>query len=94
VEFRSWVKIPGLQQEQEQEHERLYELLLRDHVDLGPVMTWRDGGSSTVVVLAADAEDEASAVDLMRSAVANSLHVGGLGYLDPIVVEVESVAAV
>ncbi len=89
MEFRSWIKVPGLAYEQEVEHERLHKMLLRDHVDLGPVMSWADGGSSTVVVLAIDAADEAAAAGAMSDAVVDSLHASGLGHLYPAAVEVE-----
>lgn len=89
MEYRGWIKVPGLAFEREVEHERLYEMLLRDHVDLGPVMSWEDGGSTTVVLLGIDAEDEAAAAGAMSAAVVDSLHASGLGHLYPAAVEIE-----
>lgn len=87
MEYRSRIKVPGLPYEREEEHTRLHGVLLRDHLELGPVMSWE--GDATVVVLGIDAEDEAEAAAKLSAAVADSLHSCGLGHLYPAAVEIE-----
>jgi hypothetical protein len=81
MEYRSWIEIPGLAYVQEAEHERLFRTLLRDHVDLGPVMSWTDDGATTLVVLSVDGASRSAAITKMEQAVASSLRSSGLGHL-------------
>ncbi|HEX3735050.1 MAG TPA: hypothetical protein VHU86_07820 [Solirubrobacterales bacterium] len=84
MEYRSWIEIPGLAYAQEAEHERLFRALLRDHVDLGPVMSWTDDRTGTLVVLSANGENRSSAVEQMTDAVADALRSSGLDNLTPV----------
>jgi hypothetical protein len=89
MEYRGWIEIPGLSYAREIEHERLFRVLLRDHLDLGPAMSWTDDGGATVVVLSTNAESRSSAIGEMTAAIADALRSSDLGNLSssPSIVE-------
>jgi hypothetical protein len=89
LEFRAHNTVPGLPFTAESDHERLFEHLIQDFGELGPLMTWASSGESTVVVLATDADDESQAAGEMIAAVAVSLHRSGLGHLYPAAIGIE-----
>jgi hypothetical protein len=91
VEYRARIEVPDLPFSREADHERLFRALLRDHDDLGPVMTWTDDGEATLVVLSLDAKDQDSAVETMVEAVRDSLRASALASLAPTVANIETV---
>lgn len=91
VEYRARIEVPDLPLAREVDHERLFRALLRDHSDLGPVMTWTDDGDATLVVLSLDENDRDSAVEKMIDAVRESLRASSLGSLSPTLADVEMV---
>lgn len=91
VEYRARIEVPNLPLSREVDHERLFRALLKDHNDLGPVMTWTDDGAATLVVLSLDQDDRDSAVETMIDAVRDSLRASSLSDLSPTVADVEMV---
>jgi hypothetical protein len=91
VEYRARIEVPNLPFSEEANHERLFRALLRDHGDLGPVMSWTDDGTATLVVLSADDDNRGSAVEEMVDAVRDSLRESALSHLSPTVAGVEPV---
>jgi hypothetical protein len=91
MEYRSWIEVPGLPYAEEAGHERLFEVLLRDNVDLGPVMSWSDDGNVTLIVLTTDSKSQAAAVAEMTKAVAQALVSSGLDHLQPVCAAVTKV---
>jgi hypothetical protein len=90
-EYRARVTIPGLPLTADDQHDALMDALVRDAGELGPVMTWTDDQSATIVILATDAPDEATAAGELLAAVIDSLRSAGLEHLYPTAVELEAV---
>lgn len=88
--YRGYVTIPGLPAaEHDDRHDRLIDVLEREHPELGPIL----GGTAegVQVVLSTDALGPAKAAGEFVSAVADALHDAALGDLYPGAVEVEPV---
>lgn len=82
-----WITVPDLPFEAETRWEPLARYLEERYGELGPVLSW--DGSGTVVILAADSENEARAAQAGFDAVSDSLRQTGLGDRYPARVEVE-----
>jgi hypothetical protein len=90
-EYRARVTIPGLPLTADDQHNALMDVLVHDAGELGPVMTWTDDWSGTIVILATDAPDEATAAGEMLAAVVDSLRCAALEHLYPTALEMERV---
>lgn len=91
MEYRSWIVVPDLAFSEEATHERLFDALLRDHIDLGPVMSWTRDGNATQIVLSIDADSQRAAATEMTNAVAEALRASGLGHLRALCSEITPV---
>lgn len=86
MDWRAWIKVPGLDIEGE-DAERLLVELERSHGDMGPVL----GGTrvGVDVVLSVDRPTESDAAQAMFDAVCDSLRTVGLGNLYAVSLEME-----
>jgi hypothetical protein len=91
MEYRAFLKIPGLTFADESKWEPLIERLERQYAQFGPVIGFDEGGAEIIVSMSCSSEADAaqSGVD----AVVNSLRSVGLSTFYPASVEVERVAA-
>jgi hypothetical protein len=91
MEFRGWIRVPGVHIESE-EAERLLSTLERESGELGPVLSGASGGAVDVV-LAVDSADEATAARRLFSATADAVTRAGLAGRYPTSVTIEPVEA-
>lgn len=87
MEYRVYLRIPGLSFADEGRWEPLIETLERDRGELGPVIGFDDGAAEVIVAL--DCESEAVAATKAVEVVAEALQAVGLAELYPRGVEVE-----
>ncbi len=88
MEFRSWIALDELPLADESAWLPLARYLERNHVDLGPVVTWEDE-TTMVIVLADDQVDHVSAAERATEVVSDALRAVKLVDRVPRVLEVE-----
>jgi len=78
-EYRTWITVAGLSFDDEAAWEPFISALEERHAELGPILSWENGGKDALAVLATDAPDEAEAARVCADAVVDALHAAGLG---------------
>ena len=90
MEYRTWTSVADLPFGDEAGWLPLTRYLDREHVGLGPVFSWEDGGATMVVILASDEPDPAAAAENAAHIVSDALHATGLADRFPTVFQVEA----
>lgn len=89
MEYRAFLKVPGLEFADESKWQPFIERLERDYADLAPVIGFVEGGAEIIVSMSCPSESEAAQRGV--DAVTDCLRASGLGALYPATVEVERV---
>jgi hypothetical protein len=90
MEYRAYLRIPGMRFRDEHLWEPFIKALEQDYAELGPVIGFSDEGAEVIVSM--DCESEASAATQGVEAVTMCLQAVGLSELYPRGVEVEPAA--
>jgi hypothetical protein len=91
MEYRVFLKIPGIEVADEAAWEKLISRLERDYNQFGPVIGFYEGGAEVVVSM--DCATEADAASRGVEAIASSLLATGLGAYYPGSVTIEAITA-
>lgn len=90
VEYRAWIDVPGLPVADEADWQRLMDRLEESHGELGPVGSWEQPDTLTVV-LSTDADTPVAAARELVDAVLDSLQAAGMSEKVPTAMRLEPV---
>lgn len=86
--YRAWIAVTDLPVDDEERWSPLIEWLEEERSDFGPVLSWWEEDKASIV-MSAEADDEATAIEAMIRAVVDGLQAAGLTELKPWVKDVE-----